>query len=313
MATLKFGIIGVGHFGKNYVRLLREIEGVELTSTANNREEAEKLLGDPEIDCLIIASPASTHFAYAKQGIEGGKHVLVEKPMTVSVPEARELVEVVQKNDQIFMVAHQYLYNDYIRELKGQLGRGIVGNVRYLFAEHFYFGVLRSDSGAFWDAAPHELAILDYLFGPLKIDKTQGSSVTFPKSMYDDFVVAEVRFGGGLFMTLVVSRYAPYKSRKMIIAGDQGFAVFDEREEDPLRFILSPYPDRSEFRGRSSLFLNQAQARLIVPHIQTREPLRNQLEHFLDCVRSNHHPLTDVRHGLRVIELLDFVYRKLVV
>lgn len=311
MLTLKFGLIGNGYFGKNYSRLLGETDGVKLKAIANNKQEAENIIKDPEIDCLIVSSPASTHFASAKEGILRGKHVLVEKPMTTNLQDAKILEKMVKKSNKIFMVAHQYLYNDYVRHLKEKLDEGILGKIQYVFAEHFYFGPLRRDIGIFWDAIPHTLSIMDYLFNPFEIKQVKGSKVVFPGSKRDDFVSMQVKTKSGIFLSVVASRFAYPKTRKIIFGGNLGVAVFNELEpEDKLKFVVYHYPQG--FSKESSLFLNPKDNEILTPKIKAREPLSNQLEHFLNCVRQNCLPLSDIKHGNRVIEMLDLIEKKLV-
>ena len=311
MPILKVGLIGNGYFGKNYRRLLSETDGVELRAIANNKQEAKKSCKNPEIDCLIISSPPSTHFALAKDGILEGKHVLVEKPMTISLRDARELEKLVQKSDKIFMVGHQYLYNDHISELKEKLDNGILGKIHYVFAEHFYFGPLRRDIGVFWDAVPHMLSIADYLFSPFEIKKVKGTMVVFEGSEHDDFVSAQINTKSNILLSVAVSRFAFPKTRKIIFGGSLGVAVYDELEpENKLKFVNHPYPPES-FK-KSSLFLTPKNNEILMPKVKAREPLFNQLNHFLNCVRQDCLPLSDIKHGIRIIKMLDLIEKKIV-
>lgn len=306
---MTFGIIGNGYFGKHYARLLREIDGADLRAIANNWREADSLIKNPEIDCLVIASPASTHFTLVRNGLREKKHILVEKPMTTCLKEAEKLKEIVQQSDRIFMVGHQYLYNDHIKILKEKLGQGILGEIQYVFSEHFYFGPLRHDVGVLWDAIPHSLAIIDYLFGPFKIKKICGSKINFPGSKQDDFVSLEVKIDKGFLLSLVASRFAFPKTRKIIFAGTLGIAIYDELSEEKLKFILCRYP-QADFSKKSSVFLNPEECEVLTPKIKTKEPLRNQLDHFLYSIRQNSLPLTDIEHGCRIISMLDSIAKK---
>src|SRR3989338_5525550 len=130
--TLRFGVVGVGYFGRHYVRLLPEIEGAKLYAVSRIAKkyeeegapfisedtrryaEPEELLQDPKVDCVIIAAPTFFHFKLAQRALEAGKHVLLEKPMTRTLREAELLQKAVKKSGRIFMLGHQYIYNDYI-------------------------------------------------------------------------------------------------------------------------------------------------------------------------------------------------------
>lgn len=313
MKTLEFGIIGLGHFGKHYVRLLATVPDAHLKTVADNQAEAELLLSDPKIDCVIIVTSLTSHFELASAALNFGKHVLVEKPLATNLKEAELLQDVVKKNSRVLMVGYQYLYNDYIKGLKENLDKQILGKINYFFSEHLYFGPLRKDAGVFWDAAPHELSILDYLFGPLAIVDVCGKALNFSESWYDDFVAGEVKFRKNFIFTFVLSRFAPQKVRRMTIGGEKGMAVFDDLEaQDKLKLFLHSYPSREEIGSKSSLFMNFSEDNVLIPKIRAQEPLLRELEHFIECVRKSKVPFTDIEHSIRITRQLEKIYRSLI-
>jgi len=322
---LNFGILGLGYFGKNYARLLGEIEGVKLGVAFSRSSEAFSkyaeilspstvcvtdpfaILDDPAIDCVIIATPPSTHFEFAKAALENGKHVLLEKPMVATLDEAEKLQDIVKRCRRVFMVGHQYCYHDYVRHLKAQLAEGVCGSLRYIIAEHFSPGPIRYDIGCLWEMATHEFSILDYLFGPQEIKEVRGMKTGFSGTRGEDAVAFEIQLARGPLFTLTCSWWAPMKVRRMILAGDKGVAVFDDREEQQkLRFLARPYPPRTA-QDEYSRFLAPGQNDTIVPVIQAQEPLRNELAHLIECVREEKKPLTDIAHGMRVTRMLHEV------
>lgn len=312
MKTLEFGIVGLGHFGKHYVRLLAEIQGTHLKATANNPVEAKALLRDPKIDCIIVATPLTSHFELASIALNFGKHVLVEKPLTTNLKEAELLRDIVKKGGRVLMVGYQYLYNDHIKSLKENLDKQILGKIIYFFSEHLYFGPLRKDVGVFWDAAPHELSILDYLFGPLTIADVRGKALNFSESRHDDFVAGEVEFKENFIFTFVLSRFAPQKVRRMTIGGEKGMAVFDDLvTQDKLKFFLLPYPSQEEIKSKSSLFMDFSQDNILIPKIKAQEPLLRELKHFIKCVQNSEVPFTDIEHSIRITRQLEKIYGSL--
>lgn len=319
---LAFGVIGAGYFGRHYVRLLQEMPGIALRAVADRAEsivaplppsvkqstDARDIFSDPAVDCVVIATPVASHAALVAAALAAGKHVLVEKPMTATLREAEELQTAVEKSGRIFMIGHQYLYHDHLRALKERLDQGMLGTPRYVFAEHLFFGPIRSDTGCFWESAVHECSVLDYLFMPGDAGDARGMRVDFRGAGRDDFASVGVIFENGLTAAIVVSWFAPEKVRRMTIAGDKGMAVFDDRREEKLKIFLHPYPtERPD--GHASRFMAFAEGEVITPAVDAREPLRNQLEHFISCVRNGTEPLSGITHGLRVMRMLDTISR----
>lgn len=313
---LRFGIIGVGYFGKHYVRLLQEMESAELmgvmTRSPNDLPphikqygSANELINDPNIDCVIIATPPSTHADLAVASIGCGKHVLLEKPMCSTLAEAHRIADAVKKTDRIFMVGHQYCYNNYIRQLKKEIDAKTIGNIRYLFAQHFYTGPVRLDIGCLWETATHELAMIDYLFPDTSAIHISGDSVDIMQTGRDDATTVMIFFDNGLHATLATNWFAPKKVRRMIMAGPDGMAVFDEKEEHALALYRHPYPIGETPESHTSHFFEIKQEEIYIPNVSVREPLRNELDHFIACIHEHRQPLTGIEHGLRVTTMLD--------
>lgn len=325
--VLGFGVVGGGYFGRHYIRLLQNMPGAVLRAVADRSLEtieknaptlspsvrrftdARDLLSDPDIDCVVIATPASSHASLVINALEKGKHVLVEKPMAMNLGEAERIRASVEASGRTFMVGHQYLYNDYIRHLKKKLDEEMLGDIKYLFAEHLYFGPIRSDIGCFQETAAHELAIIDYLFSPGQVRNACGRSVDFLRSGRDDFTAAEVLFENGLTAAIVVSWFSPEKVRRMTIAGGKGMAVFDERRKEKLKFFLHPYPTAPAAAGSASRFMEFSPEEKITPAIDAAEPLRNQLGHFIFCAQTGAEPESGIAHGIRIIQMLNAVSR----
>lgn len=314
-APLRIGLIGLGRFGAHYARLLQEIEGVSFYAVAaRDKESFEKahipngvkkfengaaLINNANVECVIIATPTTTHATLAKAALAAGKHVLVEKPMTATLAEAHAVANAVHASGRTFMVGHQYLYNDYIHELKRQIDAGVLGTIAYVFAEHFYPGPVRSDIGVFWETATHEIAILDYLFGRPAASEIIGTRIDIDKRGYEDYASIGFTLSNGVRATIVNSWIAPKKIRRLIIAGDKGTVLFDDLEpHEKLKFTSTPDTGTDMEAGE-----------LVSSFRSNTEPLRNELEHFIHAVRTKRPPLTDITHGLYVVEMLDAIYK----
>ncbi|MAF25234.1 hypothetical protein CL634_06630 [bacterium] len=287
MPKLKLAVFGKGRFGSHYIRILNDRSDVELVDSIDSGTPADKLLNNPEIDAVVLATPASTHFNLAKQAILASKHVLVEKPMVLSVADAEGLAADVKKSNQVFMVGHQYVYNDHIRHLKKIIDEGSFGDIKQIAAEHLYPGPVREDVGAFWDAVPHELSIVDYLFGSLEIRQVTGK-LSLGDDQRDDTVQAKVEFTSGLELTLKISRIAKEKVHTINFIGEKNKALYNDIDQEAKLKIGDPDLEKVM--------------------VQASEPLANQIDHFIDAIKNGSTPLTDIEHGVRVTKHLEQVF-----
>jgi UDP-2-acetamido-3-amino-2,3-dideoxy-glucuronate N-acetyltransferase len=317
MQTLNFGLIGVGRFGKHYIRLLQKMKGVKLVAVAaktkDSLKEVSHLLKDDvlqltnsdallkmkTIDCVVIATPVSTHFAFAKKAIEAGKNILLEKPMVKNLAEAKKLKGIAKKSRKTFMVAHQFVYNDYVKYLKKEIKRGSLGKVKLVVAQHLYPGPMRNDVGCFWDAGTHELSMLQSLFKPGRIKRAEGSSVAFKKGGFDDLTSATIKFGNGLIANIDICWCYPEKTRAFTIVGSRKTAVFDDVAGKKL--IIFPTIHTAKLKNQK--------LKPVVPKINAKEPLKNELEHFVYCVRNKKNPETGIDSAYEITEWLDKVSR----
>ena len=321
MEKLNFAVIGAGRFGKHYIRNLQNIEGVNLFGVATRTKETLNsvkgsvpsstiltdndnfLIKNKNVDCVIIATPASTHFGLIKKTIESGKNILVEKPMVTNLKETKSIKAVVKKHKSVFMVGHQYVYNDYISHLKFLIKNGFIGKPNMVIAQYLYPEPVRSDIGCFWDAGTHYLSIIQYLFNPGSITEVNGKSLSIINK-FDDFTCATIKFKNGLTASLTVSSIYPEKIRKFMVLGSKKAAIFDDLEEkDKLKF----FPVFNKIKNNSIYNHFYGKAKSIVPNINAKDSLRNEIMHFMDCVRNNKKPLTDIEHGCQITVWLDVI------
>ncbi len=316
-------VIGLGNFGKHYIRLLSANARANLVAVASpsvdsstvnigpgvkRYADAKKIFADTTIDAVIIATPASTHVGLATEAIASGKHVLLEKPLATNPGEAKRIESALHDGaKKVFMLGHQYLYNDYVAELKQELDAGRIGSVRYVHAEQLYPGPIRHDIGCFRESATHELAIIDYLFAPGEPVAAVASGIDLSGGSREDFAAASITYASGLFAHIIVSSYSPVKSRRMILGGERGMAFFDGRAfEEKLSFFLQKFPAAEKLHQQKSLSLPKGDVLVIQPN-NPHEPLAREIEHFLDCIENHSTPRSDIIHAMRVERALHLV------
>lgn len=327
MKELGFGLIGAGNFGKHYIRLLNGTRGAKLKAVAAKTQQtlseitlslpknckkttdAQTIFEDNSIGAVIIATPFSTHFDLAMNAINAGKHVLLEKPMVQGMDQANRLKKALAGKNIAFMVGHQYIYNDNVNFIKSMLKKNFFGQPRFFIAEHLYFGQKRTDAGCFWDAGTHQLAVLQYLFNPGKTTSIFGQSIGSSSSGLDDFTFATATFENGLTASFLVSSISQYKSRKFTIIGGNGSAFFDDySKSQKLEFLKQPV---QKSLGKNSKPVPAQKIISLKPEINEKEPLKNQLEHFIHCIKNNKMPNTGIDESLVVAKWLQEISGKI--
>jgi predicted dehydrogenase len=323
-------VIGLGGFGKHYVRLLSNNTRATLAAVASpsaptkemdlgdeTKRSADKqnIFDDPSIDAVIIATPLRTHTELAVAALKAGKHVLLEKPLAMNYSEAEEIKKAVEKSGKVFMLGHQYLYNDDIAALKQGLDEGRIDAVRYVHAEQLYAGPIRPGVGCFREAATHEIALIDYLFSPGVPVSVEASGIDLAGiplhagGACEDFAAATIHYAKGLFAHIIVSQYSPIKSRRIIFGGDRGMAIFDDQKtDDKVTFSLRPFPQTEKLTHVRSLPVPDGD--IFIPQTaKRREPIAQEVEHFLDCIETGATPRSDIAHAMRVEHVLTEVAR----
>jgi predicted dehydrogenase len=308
MKTLRFGLIGLGRFGKHYLRLLSSMPNVELAVIVNRSDDAfrefkEKIpancltttqidlaLNDPSIDAIVIATPASVHCEMILSALNAGKNVFVEKPMVMNSDEAELVAQAVDKSGKVFMVGYQFVYHDAIKYLKNSLQKNNLGEIKYYFGEHFSPGPFRQDVNSFVDAGTHDLSVIQYLFSPGRVVSANGSVDD------SDISAVSICFENGLRAGIVTSLVSPEKVRKMSIVGSTSSAVLDDRlDNNKLKLFDS---------------IESGFASLASPELEYCEPLLLELQHFLDCLRTGDKPLTGINFGCAVTEMCDTILKQ---
>jgi len=320
MQEIRMGVIGCGRWGSNFIRALGGLEGCRLLgvhdSDARSAKRAArgnlKAFGSPEkmvhalkLDAVIIATPATVHHDVAMKMLKSGVHVLVEKPLAVTVEECTEMTALAARKKLTFMVGHIFHYNKGVVKLKSIIDAGELGELRYLYSVRTNLGPIRSDVNVLWDLAAHDVSMMLHLVGE------SPQEVTASGQSYLRRDIADVGFGTLYFAKrkilghLQVSWLDPHKVRKLTVIGADQMAEFDDvNTQEPIRlFNRGVLQDKiyDDF-GHFQMVLRDGD--INIPHVALDEPLRQECLHFLDCVRNGKRPLTDGRHGTEVVRVL---------
>lgn len=335
MKFINTAVIGCGYWGPNLIRNLAEQKEARIVSLCDLDEEKLKkqkqkylwvktttqtgsiLRKNNSIDAVVIATPPRTHFGLAKTALSSGKHVLVEKPLALSVKEAQELVNLARKNKKILMVGHTFLYNLAIRKLKEYIDKGILGRIFYIYTQRLNLGIIRSDVNALWNFGPHDIAILLYLLGK---EPTAVScwGLDFLQKGIEDVVFLRLEFPGKIGAHLQISWLDPQKVRKVVVVGSRKMVVFDDTNpevriqlfDSGIQKIPRVYP-HLQFETFAEFQLLTRVGDLTIPKIEFKEPLLLECQDFIESIRTGKKPLADGEHGLAVVKILEAAQRSL--
>lgn len=262
MTTL--ALIGIGRWGKNYINTINSLSFCELPKEFIKTSNYKDLFAFDNIQGVIIATPSSTHFKIAKEFLERGFNVLIEKPMTTNYKDALELSRIAKKYKDIVMVGHIFLYNPAFLRLKKLIKS--IGKIKYISTEGMNYGPIRTDVSALWDWGPHDISMAIDLLGGLPEEVNgYGLSTLRPNTAFYDMCNLKLKFPNNIFVFMSIGWLSPVKKRSMTIVGEKSTIVFDDTIEKKVAIIKNlktkeidypPFPKESPLSEEISSFVN---------------------------------------------------------
>lgn len=320
-------VVGVGGWGKNLARNYYQIPDCTLKYICDlDRKKLDvfrlqlpgtnlttsfaDLLGDPNLQAIVVATPAPSHYSLCKAALQAGKDVYVEKPFVLAVEEAEDLIELAEARGRILMVGHLLEYHPVMTKLRQMIVSGELGQIYYIYNQRVNLGVVRGDENALWSFAPHDISSILYLLGKEPSDVTARGQCYLQRGI-EDVVFVTLNFNGTSMAHIHVSWLDPHKIRKVTVVGSKKMAVFDDSESTEK---LRVYDKCAEHNSEYNSFAEYVTLRfgdITIPHVKVEEPLRLECQHFLECIRDRKQPLSDGRDGLRVVKVLDAAQQSL--
>jgi predicted dehydrogenase len=327
MDRIPIGIVGYGYWGPNLVRNFSACSATHavavLDTSAVRRATAErafshvKAVGTLEelIDCgveaVAIATPVGTHFSLARQCLEHGLHVLVEKPLAASVDEAHALIDLAERYGKVLMVDHTYLFSNPVRRIKQIIESDELGELYYVDSIRINLGLFQSDVNVIWDLAPHDLSIVDYVLG-LDPRSISAWGCAHTPSGIEDIAYVNMDYGDRLLANFHVNWMSPVKVRQMIFAGSKKSLIFNELNvTEPIKVYDRGIELGEGAEASRKLQIGYRSGDVWSPFIESREALQTMVAHFADCIRSGEAPLSDAWLGTRVVRYLEAATRSI--
>ncbi|MEI6447779.1 MAG: Gfo/Idh/MocA family oxidoreductase [Actinomycetes bacterium] len=318
MQRPRIAVVGLGYWGPNLVRNLGSIEACDLVAVcdadasavdralalapgAQGGSDFDALLADPGIDAVALATPVPTHAELAVRVLEAGKHCFVEKPLAQTVADAERAVQAAEAADRILMVGHLLEYHPAVERLAELIAAGELGDIRYIYGNRQNLGQLRADENALWSLGAHDVAVVLSLLGEEPSEVTAVGEA-YVRDGVEDVVFGYLRFPSGVAAHLHLSWLDPHKERRITVVGSKRMAVFDDMKiEGKLTVYDKGFDEDSRSWGEYIARAGESWA----PRIANAEPLRTELEHFIESVATGRPARSDGASGLRVVSVLE--------
>lgn len=327
MANITVGVIGYGYWGPNIVRNFFSAANCTVKSVADGRPErlaalskifptikgvatSDEIILDNEIDAVVIATPVFSHFELAKKALENGKHVMIEKPMTSTVAEAEQLIELAGKKGLTLMVDHTFLYTGAVRKMKQLVDSGDMGNLNYYDSTRINLGLFQPDVNVVWDLAPHDISILYYLTNerPVSVSST---GVAHLKNGIENIAYVTLNFQSNMIAHFTCSWSSPVKIRKILVGGDKKMALFDDLEiTEKVRVYDTGYSAVNDEEKRR-LLVDYRTGDVHIPKLEMREALSGLAADFVATIQTKQEPVSGWKIGCDVVKVLEAAQRSI--
>jgi len=317
---MKAAVLGLGYWGPNLLRnflgnaKITGVLGCDVNQTRLADMKAkfptvtfvdsyEKLLSNSEISAIAIATPVDTHYRFAKQALEAGKHIWVEKPFTSSSPQAIELMELAEQKGLRIFVDHTFIYTGAVRKVKELVDQKELGDIIYFDSVRINLGLFQHDVNVIWDLAPHDLSIMTYVLNKTPVAVSANGIGNY--GPIENVAQLSLYFADNCFAHFHVNWTSPVKIRRMIFGGNKKMLVFDDMENSEK---IKVYDSRVEINGTDGLYNALVQYRIgdmYSPKVNQTEALALAVREFVDAINEKRQPLTSGVDGLKVVKILE--------
>jgi len=319
---LKVGVIGCGYWGPNLIRNFTQLSRSDVVRVADLDETRLKyikglypftetttdyrdIISDPEIDIVAVATPVHTHYKFASEALSADKHAFVEKPIASSAKQARELINLAEKHQRKLMVGHTFIYTSAVRKMKEIIDSGELGEIYYINSQRLNLGLFQQDINVIWDLAPHDISIILYILD-LKPEAVSAIGTSHINAAIEDVAVLTLKFSNGLVAFIQTSWLDPDKIRRMTVVGSKKMMVFDDvQPTEKIRIYDKGVEVPEHYDTYAEFHYSYKYGDIVIPKIDGGEPLRTELDHFIDCIENGETPLSCGRDGLHVVQILE--------
>jgi len=320
---VKLALLGLGYWGKNLfrtfsaiphadIRLGCDLDPKNLDALRKSHPNCEftgdfqRAFNDPEIDGVVIATPPATHYELAKAALTAKKHTFVEKPITLDLNHANELVALSKSVGKTLMVGHLLKHHPATTYLKNLVDSGDLGEINCIYTQRVNLGIIRSDENPLWSLSPHDISLILYFSGEMP-ERVSAMGGSFLQKGIEDVIFAMMKFPSGHIASMHLSWLDPHKVRRLTIVGSKQMAVFDDMEN---REKLRIYDKGASIKSNPQTLMEYMAVRdgdIYIPKIDNREPLRIECENFLDCVQGKAETKSGGEEAVRILKVITML------
>ena len=319
-------VVGLGYWGPNLLRVLGDNLDAEVRwicdldpehlgkyrrrhPDARVTTKIDRVLSDPAVDAVIIATPVHTHFDLAARVLAAGKHVFVEKPLAHSSELADELVRTAAERKRILMCGHTFLYSPPVRAIKRMISEGKLGDIYFISSSRVNLGLHQRDVSVIWDLGPHDFSILLYWLSEMPTTVRAIGRDSIVKGI-PDVAFVTMTFASGIIANIELSWLAPSKLRRTVLVGSERMAIYDDGAPEPVRLFDQGvvYRDPETF---GEYHLSYRSGDVVSPKIESYEPLGLELADFVGAIRAGESMEYHTAIARSVVRLLDAADRSL--
>jgi UDP-2-acetamido-3-amino-2,3-dideoxy-glucuronate N-acetyltransferase len=313
-------VIGAGYWGKNLVRNYHELGALHTVCDTNlsalesfgktyqdigTTDDFQKVLDNADIQALVIALPAEKHFEYSRKGLECGKDIYVEKPLSLDVGQAQQLISLAEKDGRVLMVGHILRYHPAFIKLKELVDKGELGRIQYVYSNRLSLGKIRREENSLWSFAPHDISMILALCNE-EPDMVSAVGFSYLHKELADVTTTHLSFPSGINGHIFVSWLHPFKEQKLVVVADKKMAVFEDTQPWEKKITLYSH----NIKWQSGVPVPEKADPEYVP-VEPSEPLKAECVHFLTCIKNRTAPVTDGNEGYRVLKVLDQAQKSL--
>ena len=304
-------VVGAGNWGKNHIKTLNKLGALKGIVESDTKLLASLSIDYPNVSCyenvslalkedhdgFTIATPAETHHEIAKKVIMAGKHVLIEKPMTLSVSDSEELLSLAEKFGVNLMVGHVLLFHPAVIKIKEIIENGSIGELQYLYSNRLNLGKVRTEENVFWSLAPHDIAIFQYLTESYPVSVKAHGSVFLQNGIMDS-TITQLQYENSVEGHIFVSWLHPFKEHRLVVIGSEAMISFeDSAKGKPLKLyskkidLESGIPEKIDGPVESIEY-------------DQKMPLTEELAYFVNHLDGTTVEISNGKHALDVIRIL---------